>query len=73
MKTKPTRFNYKLIMEAILTSAVVGHIITFVNQYPALFGSESFRWMSYGFSFCIPIAVFSFGVWRSGRNITHAG
>lgn len=51
------------LKKGILTSAVVGSVLTLINQYHGLFGDANMHWLSLALTYCVPFCVH----WNSSR------
>lgn len=51
------------LKKGLLTSAVVGTILTLINQYNSIFGSADLNWISLILTYCVPFCVH----WNSSR------
>lgn len=50
-----------LLYKAFKTALVVGSVLLLINQYEAVFGSQSINWLKAGLSYCVPFSVFLYG------------
>jgi hypothetical protein len=53
--------TYALITQALKVALIVGTILVLINQYDALFGSQSFRWLPAILTYSVPFCVFLAG------------
>jgi len=48
-------------MPALKVALVVGSVLILINQYDAIFGEQSFRWLAALLTYCVPFIVFMAG------------
>lgn len=62
----------KVIVKGIKTALVVGTLLTIINQWSALFGSENVRWPAFFLTYLVPFSVFIYS-YRSTQASPAAG
>lgn len=50
-----------MLLSAAKVAMIVGSLLLLINQYHALFGSESIRWVPAILTYCVPFTVFIAG------------
>ncbi len=50
-----------MLIKAARVAAVVGTILLVINQYDALFGTATIRWVPALLTYCVPFCVFIAG------------
>jgi hypothetical protein len=58
----------KVIFKGIRTALIVGSILTLINQWQALFGSEPFRWIALILTYIVPFIVFVYSYHSNKHN-----
>ena len=58
-----------LILPAIKVALLVGSVLILINQFDAIFGEQSFRWLPVILTYCVPFSVFLAG--RVSANSDH--
>ena len=53
----------KRVSKGLLTSLIIGSILTLINQYEAIFATSSMNWFSMGLTYLVPFCVH----WNSSR------
>lgn len=51
------------LKKGLLTSAIVGSVLTLINQYNGIFGQADINWLSLMLTYCVPFCVH----WNSSR------
>lgn len=51
----------KVYLKAAKVAAIVGSVLLVINQFNALFGNESLRWLPAMLTYCVPFVVFLLG------------
>jgi hypothetical protein len=46
---------------SLAVAAVVGSMLTLINQYDALFGAVAFSWLKAALTYCVPYLVSTYG------------
>ena len=59
--------NKLVFLKALKVAAVVGSVLLLINQYEALFGEASIRWLPAVLTYCVPFGVFLAGQY-SGKQ-----
>jgi hypothetical protein len=59
-----------VIFKGLRTSLIVGSILTLINQWQALFGSEPFRWIALILTYIVPFIVFVYSYHSNKANDT---
>lgn len=57
------KFMHKRVKKGIFTSLIVGSILTFINQYQAIFLNAPMNWLSMALTYLVPFCVH----WNSSR------
>lgn len=51
------------LKKGLMTSAIVGTLLTLINQYNGVFGSDNMNWLSMMLTYMVPFCVH----WNSSR------
>jgi hypothetical protein len=57
-----------VVINALKTALVVGTILTLINQYSALFGSDTIKLVPLILTYCVPFCVFLYSWWVSQKS-----
>lgn len=58
----------EMIVGGLKTAAIVGTILLLINQYDALFGDQPFNWLKAILTYCVPFAVFNYGMLKGKKE-----
>ncbi|MCR9257527.1 MAG: nitrate/nitrite transporter NrtS [Alphaproteobacteria bacterium] len=65
---RPGRLKQADIRRAVLVAAVVGPILTLINQHDALMAGAGPDWSKTALTFCVPFCVSLFSSWRASMG-----
>lgn len=65
--------NTAMLLKAIRVALIVGTILLVINQYEALFGDGTLRWLPAILTYCVPFVVFLAGQLSGQRDNKPAG
>ncbi len=54
---------------SFIIAAIVGSILTLINQYDAMFGLVAFSWLKAGLTYCVPYLVSTYGAVTAKWNM----
>jgi hypothetical protein len=64
--------RFKTLSKALKVALLVGSVLIVINQYEALFGHQTFRWLPALLTYCVPFCVFLAGQMSGHRTNAHS-
>lgn len=63
--------NKAMLMKAARVALVVGTVLLLINQFDALFGDQTIKWLPALLTYCVPFVVFISGQLSSQKECSH--
>lgn len=72
MKSMPLTISRAMVKRAVKTSAIVGTLLTLINQYNAMLGEVGFHWFGAALTYLVPFVVSLYSGARATKDVTCA-